>query len=105
MTIVLRKKGYEDKSVVWSFEEDQKKQRYSINETLIKETRSRRKAREAREVAAKNSTSSTKSTTKSSGKSTTKSSGKNTLIAPNIGTPTKPTRPKKTGNDLVAPDL
>jgi serine/threonine-protein kinase len=107
LTIVLRKRGYEDKTVVWDFKDDQKKQRYSINEELTKESRSRRKAREASEKAAVAGTTTTKTPAviTTTTKPTSKPTSGNTLIAPAIGTSTKPKKPKKTGNNLVEPDL
>ncbi len=105
LTIVLRKKGYEDKSVVWEFNADQKKQRYSMKEELTKETRSRRKAREAREKAAVATATKTPSVIKTTTKPTKKPTSGNTLIAPSIGTSSKPKIPKKTGNNLAEPDL
>ncbi|MCP4447592.1 MAG: serine/threonine protein kinase [Myxococcales bacterium] len=101
MTIVLRKKGYEDKEVMWGFKEEQKKQRYNMRVELTKESRSRRKVWEAREATA---TPKPAITTTSKPK-VTKSKAGNTLIAPTIEPSSKPKKPKQTGNNLVEPEL
>ncbi len=95
MTIVLRRKGYEDREVLWAFNEEQSKQRYSFKEELIKVKRSH-------------------------GKRPTKplsQIGSPTLMTPTIDNPKtpkpktpkpktpKPRKPPRTGNDLVEPDL
>lgn len=101
MTIVLRRKGYEDKEVVWNFSEDQSKQRYTIKETLVKETRARRNEREAREIAEASSTKPVTTSTKP-----VKQPTGGGLLMPSIDDAPKPKpKPKKTGNNLVAPDL
>tara|TARA_R110002073_G_scaffold256849_5_gene419605 strand:+ start:72716 stop:74428 length:1713 start_codon:yes stop_codon:yes gene_type:complete len=105
LTIVLRRKGYEDKAVVWEFKDEQKKQRYSINESLTKESRSRRNAREETVAAATDPILKAPTALTTKPPTNPKSNSGNTLIEPSIGTTSKPKKPKKTGNNLVEPDL
>ena len=100
--ITLRKKGYEDKVVVWNFSEDQRKQRYSFKEELVKESRTRKKDPVVPTVVATDTKKPVITTTTPPKKKPTVS---NTLIEPSIGISTKPKKPKTTGNNLVEPDL
>ncbi len=87
LTIVLRRKGYEDREVLWEFNKEQKKQRYSFKEELIKAKRSHGK--------------------RSGGTKPPAQIDPPTLMVPTIAKPKppKPKKPEPTGNDLVEPNL